>query len=263
MRLTHHPDLIDRLAAAYALGSLRHGARRRFESLARAHAPVQAAVLLWQVRLARMTEIQPSVVPDPSVWVRIDNLLRGERDREAQQVARGVSKAAASTRSASTGWHSLLLWRAAAFSGVLTSVLLLLNADRLDDRYQTVVAGLQQQLNAAPLIEYVAVLSGDQSGTSILVQFDPKNQRLTLKQTGSSEVSVDKSLQLWALLPNQTPRSLGVLDRAQVQRIGANLSAIAGVSTLAISLEPRGGVPSERGPTGPVVYQGALLKTVL
>ena len=35
------------------------------------------------------------------------------------------------------------------------------------------------------------------------------------------------------------------------------------VPTLAISLEPKGGVPSERGPTGPVLFKGELIKRML
>lgn len=35
------------------------------------------------------------------------------------------------------------------------------------------------------------------------------------------------------------------------------------VPTLAISLEPKGGVPSEPGPTGPVLFKGALIQTML
>ena len=35
MNLIKHPELIDRLAASFALGTLRGGARRRFEALAR------------------------------------------------------------------------------------------------------------------------------------------------------------------------------------------------------------------------------------
>ena len=50
MNITQHPDLLDRLAASYALGTLRGGARRRFETLAREHATVRAAALVWQTR---------------------------------------------------------------------------------------------------------------------------------------------------------------------------------------------------------------------
>jgi anti-sigma-K factor RskA len=35
------------------------------------------------------------------------------------------------------------------------------------------------------------------------------------------------------------------------------------VPALAISLEPKGGVPSAGGPTGPVLFKGALLQTTL
>lgn len=261
MRLADHPQLLDRLAAAYALGSLRHGARRRFESLARTHAPVQAAALLWQARLAGLTELQPDVTPAPTVWQRIDNLVRADLAQRAQQSAWVAAEPAPSTRS--TGWRSLALWRTLAFSGILATVLVLLNTGQLENRYRATVADLQNRLAGAPAIEYVAVLSGKRAGASILVQFDPKNRRLTLKQIGSLDVATDKSLQLWALPPGQAPRSLGVLGDTPVQRIDASQSAVTNVPTLAISLEPRGGVPSERGPTGPVLYQGALLQTVL
>lgn len=261
MRLIDHPQLLDRLAAAYALGSLQHGARRRFESLARTYAPVQAAALLWQVRLAGLTELQPKVTPDPTVWQRIDNLVRADLAQLAQQVTRVAAEPAPATRS--TGWRSLALWQTLAFSGILATVLLLLNSGQVESRYRATVADLQNRLAGAAAIEYVAVLSGERAGASILVQFDPKNRRLTLKQIGSLDVASDKSLQLWALPPGQSPRSLGVLGDTPLQRIDASPSAVSGVPTLAISLEPRGGVPSERGPTGPVLYQGALLQTVL
>ena len=260
MRLTDRPHLLDRLAAAYALGSLRHGARQRFEALARTHAPVQAAALLWQMRLAGLTEIQPSVAPDPSVWQRIDNLVRADIDQRAQLDAR---IAAADAPQRDTGWRSLALWRTLAFGGILATVLAVLNTGQVEDQWRTTAAQLQQKLDSAPLIEYVAVLSGTRANVSILVQFDPRNSRLILKQNGPVNVAANKSLQLWALPPGQAPRSLGVLGEAPVQRIGASQSEVTGVPTLAISLEPRGGVPSERGPTGPVLYQGALLQTVL
>src|SRR5256885_17269260 len=84
MNIPRHPELLDRLAAAYALGTLRGAARRRFEQLARDQAPVRAAALLWQGRWSALSEMQAPVRPDDAVWVRIDNLLQAEKTRAAQ-----------------------------------------------------------------------------------------------------------------------------------------------------------------------------------
>src|SRR5256885_11617092 len=90
MNIPRHPELLDRLAAAYALGTLRGAARRRFEHLARDQAPVRAAALLWQGRWSALSEMQAPVRPDDAVWVRIDNLLQAEKARAAQAHRRGA-----------------------------------------------------------------------------------------------------------------------------------------------------------------------------
>ena len=90
MNLPQHPELLDRLASAYALGSLRGGARRRFEALAREQAPVRAAALIWQSRVASMNELQAPVEPSPAVWTRIDNLVQGEKQSAVQQAVRAL-----------------------------------------------------------------------------------------------------------------------------------------------------------------------------
>ena len=63
MNLIHNPDLLDRLASSYALGTLRGGARRRFEAIAREQAPVRAATLIWQSRLSSLNELQVQAAP--------------------------------------------------------------------------------------------------------------------------------------------------------------------------------------------------------
>jgi anti-sigma-K factor RskA len=70
MNITQHPELLQRLAASYALGTLRGGARRRFEALAREHAAVRAAALVWQTHWSGLAELQPGAAPDPAVWLR-------------------------------------------------------------------------------------------------------------------------------------------------------------------------------------------------
>jgi anti-sigma-K factor RskA len=125
------------------------------------------------------------------------------------------------------------------------------------------VQALQAQLRATPQIQYVAVLADNKSAASILVTFDANSQKLTLQRVGSYQEAGDKSLQLWALPPTGGPRSLGVLSQEKLLRLTAGESDIRAVPTLAISLEPKGGVPSAGGPTGPVMFSGALIQKML
>ncbi len=79
MNVASNPTLLELLAASHALGTLRGGARRRFERIAREQPVVRAAALGWQSRLASLTELQTPVVPDAAVWIRIRNLIEAEQ----------------------------------------------------------------------------------------------------------------------------------------------------------------------------------------
>ena len=259
MNLSQHPELLDRLASAYALGTLRGGARRRFEALAREQPPVRAAALIWQSRVASMNELQAPSEPPPAVWTRIDNLVRAEQAQARMAAAR---QSAPPTQPA--GWlRSLALWRGATAAGALATVLAVVTAVGLQDELGQQIGELQAQLATVPAVEYVAVLNDDQSSPSMLVTFDPNNQRLTLQRVGDFQESADKSLQLWALPPSGGPRSLGVLTQERLLKLAAAEGDVREVPTLAISLEPKGGVPSETGPTGPVLFKGALIQKML
>ena len=262
MNLLKNPDLLDHLASTYALGTLRGGARRRFETLAREQAPVRAAALIWQTRLASMNELQPQSTPDAAVWTRIDNLVQGERQAKALQATR--ESARQNEPPALTGWlRSLLLWRGAAAAGALATAFVVVTGLNLRDQMGGEIQQLQAKLQATPQIDYVAVLADGQSAASMLVTFDPKNNKLTLQRVGGYQEADDRSLQLWALPPTGGPRSLGVLGRDKLLRLTAGEADVREVPALAISLEPKGGVPSAGGPTGPVLFSGALIQKML
>ena len=259
MNLSQHPELLDQLASAYALGTLRGGARRRFESMAREQAPVRAAALIWQSRVASMNELQVPAEPPAAVWKRIDNLVRADQEQAIMATAR---KTAAKPMPA--GWlRSLALWRGTTAAGALATVLAVVTAVGLQDNLGSQIGELQAQLATVPKVEYVAVLNDDQASPSMLVTFDPNNKRLTLQRVGNFQESADKSLQLWALPPSGGPRSLGVLTQERLLKLAAAEGDVREVPTLAISLEPKGGVPSETGPTGPVLFKGALIQKML
>ena len=262
MNLLNNPDLLDHLASTYALGTLRGGARRRFETLAREQAPVRAAALIWQTRLASMNELQPQSVPDAAVWTRIDNLVQGEQQAQAMQATR--ESARQNEPPVLTGWlRSLLLWRGAAAAGALATAFVVVTGLNLRDQMGGEIQQLQAKLQATPQIDYVAVLADGQSAASMLVTFDPKNNKLTLQRVGGYQEADDRSLQLWALPPTGGPRSLGVLGRDKLLRLTAGEADVREVPALAISLEPKGGVPSAGGPTGQVLFSGALIQKML
>lgn len=253
MNLIAHPELLELLAASHALGTLRGGARRRFEALAREQAPVRAAALVWQGRLASMTELQTSVAPDPAVWTRIRNMIDAEQSALAIERQRDAANAKADSEPRQGGWlRSLALWRGATAAGALATVLAV-----------AVGLNLRDQLHNAPAVQYVAVLSDDKDAASMLVTFDPKKKQLVLQRVGGFNEGNDKSLQLWALPPGGAPRSLGVLDNAPGLRLAASESDVHAVPALAITLEAKGGVPPGSGPKGPVLFKGALIEKTI
>ena len=167
MNITQHPELLDRLAASYALGTLRGGARRRFETLAREHAAVRAAALVWQTHWSGLAELQELAQPDAAVWKRIDNLVQADRQTQAMQAARLAGQEPALPGAAAPGgWlRSLLLWRGAAAAGALATLAAVVVGVQVNGGLRASsgaqIAELRQQLQAARQIQYVAVLADD------------------------------------------------------------------------------------------------------
>jgi anti-sigma-K factor RskA len=243
VNIHQNPELLDTLAASYALGSMHGAARRRFESLAREHPVVRGAVLLWQERLAAMTEIQPEVAPSANVWRRIE--LAIEADQRVVPVVHSsiVHSSSLIAKSMDDLRRAMSWWRGAAFAAGLAMLL---------------AVAMIGPWRSAPELQFVAVLSDDQSSASLLVNFDPKQQALLVKRVGKYREAADKSLQLWALPVGAAPRSLGVLNDAQDMTLVLADRQSLSVPLLAVSLEPRGGVPSAGGPTGPVLFKGTV-----
>ncbi len=280
MNLSQHPDTLDRLASHYALGTMRGAARRRFETMARQEPLIRAAALAWQTRLAGMTELQREVAPEPQVWTRLNNLVQADLQASQMRALRNTTPPtpqAAANNGASGWWRNLTLWRSAALAGVLATNVVWITSSNLRQQLgeQLASAGaqltnagqqlaqLRTQLQAQPQLAYVAVLSDDKSSASMLVTFDPAKRTLSLQRVGGFQEGADKSLQLWALPPTGGPRSLGVLGQERIVRFTAAEGDITTAPTLAISLEPRGGVPGSGGPTGPVLFKGALIQNAL
>ena len=234
-----NPERIDRLAAEYALGTLRGPARRRFERLLRDHAEendmVREHTKTWQDRLSSLDEALPPISPAPRVWQAISKRLNLAPNRPAPW---------------RLAWSSLHLWRGAT---LLVSVLAL--------GLWVESVSLRKPLAPAPL-PVVAVLADDRSEATLVVHFDAQQNTLTLSGLGTDALAppADRVYELWAIADTQPPLSLGVLATTShpvIQLDAARTAWLKRSGTLAISVEPPGGSMTGT-PTGPVVLTGAL-----
>ncbi len=223
--------LADALAAQYVAGTLRGGAKRRFESLLSGHPALRRAVNAWQDRLMPLTAVLPPEAPPPAVW-------RG--------IERRLWPAAAAGRL--PWWQRLSLWR--GFAALTTAAAVALAVLVVTPPVQPpVVIVLQGTGKAAPAAAtFVASLSGD-------------GRALVTRPLQPVSVQADRVLELWAVPPQGTPRSLGLISAngtTVVPRGKLQASLIKGdTAALAVSLEPPGGSPTG-APTGPVLYAGKL-----
>ena len=222
MRLTD--ELKEKLAAEYALGTLRGRARERMRRRLREDDELARAVAAWEARLAPMTQAVRPVAPPARVWRRIENQLAPAKKQ---------------------GWWKPLALVASGAAAALVAVALLLPLQR-----------------AEIPASYVAVLSDPKTNQPVLIATAQRNAMVLHVNTLDPKIHVaGRSLELWALPRGAQPKSLGVLagERSDLKLVAVADRSLGDVPTLAISLEPPGGSPTGQ-PTGPVLYTGPCVK---
>jgi anti-sigma-K factor RskA len=239
------PELIERLAAEYVLGTLRGRARDRFASVLRAVPAARAAVWRWEARLHGFDDMPIDAaprltMPPEHVWQRITSHLHLN---QAEVIPLTSAQRRVDSRSR--------LWKGvAAFATAASFVLAIL-----------LVRVAEVPFTAA---DHVAVFSDQQSQPQWLVSVDIESGKFTARALNAPALEAGKAFELW-MLPGEgaAPRSLGLLPASShalhAQLPQATLSVLRATSALAVSLEPAGGSPTGL-PTGPVLYQARLLK---
>jgi anti-sigma-K factor RskA len=228
MNLRNNAVLREKLAAEYVLGTLRGGARRRFETWLREDAALRATVAVWQGRLATLSELGRPVAPPARVWTGIERRLGAVAPAPWWQFWR---------LEAARPWALLTM----AAGGVALALGVLLIGQE-----------------GAPLPQRVAALADAQARTALVVTADQRRGLLDVRVARDIRVPDDRTLQLWAIGSNGKPRSLGILADNRHAELRLDQRATGpDVVLLAISLEPKGGSPDPNGPTGPVLYKGS------
>ncbi|HET7772333.1 MAG TPA: anti-sigma factor [Burkholderiaceae bacterium] len=225
------PPLADRLASEYVLGTLRGGARRRFEALLPAHPQLQDAVARWQRRLVPLAATVTPVQPSPRVWQRIEQQLFGAASAAAQAPLRW--------------WQRLGLWQGATgLAGAAAIALAVLIAQPQPTQPPIVVVlGTNPEAASVMQASFVASVSAD-------------GKALVLRPVGGVSVDATRALELWAVPAQGAPRSLGLVA-AQGATTVVRAELLRNTAAFAVSLEPAGG--SKTGaPTGPILSLGKL-----
>lgn len=240
MNILHNAELLERLSAEYALGTLRGRARRRFEAWMREHAIVRRAVEQWQDRLNPLAEFASTATPPAYVWDAIEKSLSLNGNQSA---------GAAKPSFWQTLGGNLNFWRNVSMASTALATLLL------------VVLLMQQPEPAAPATSFIAMLADDKSQPIAVATGDAQNGQLVVKVLTPQPIAADKSLELWAVPKEGPPRSLGLL--AADGSVSLPLPSDAqpdSIPLLAVTLEPKGGSPDPNGPTGPIVFKGAWVR---
>lgn len=227
--------LCDKLVSEYILGTLRGGARRRFETWLRDDAVLRRIVAQWQDRLYPMAELAPPAQPSPQVWQAIEKRLdlRPRGRRAFWLVLR----------------DDLRFWRGLGLaSTALAAILATVLVTRLPE-------------SGTPAASYVATLADEKAQAVMVVTGDARRRMLTIKVVTPQRLAADRSLELWALPKEGAPRSLGLVAADGTASLPLPENATPqSVPALAVSLEPKGGSPKPDGPSGPVLFKGAWLQ---
>ena len=227
-----NPELCDRLAAEYVLGTLRGRARARFESLLRYDPSLRRTVAEWEARITPLAAAASEIAPPARVWQAISHRIAG------------------------TARHggSLTFWRGLAVTSAAFALVL--------------AAFIGVAPRPEPPLAMVAVMNDDKGQPAMVVSWPPmtamRDPHLRIKVVQEHPTMASGTAwEMWMLPGGKAaPVSLGLIgiDRDQVMKIAPALAGRMGDAWgIAMSVEPTGGSPTG-APTGPVIFKGQCVK---
>ncbi|MCY7387698.1 MAG: anti-sigma factor [Burkholderiales bacterium] len=227
-----NPELRSRLASEYVLGTLKGGARRRFEDHLKNDATLRTEVAGWERHLSPLAERLAPVTPSDRVWTRIEARL----DRQSPNSPSAVK--------AVSLWESLTFWRSLGLRASTLAVALL--------TAMLVLKPVEQ----SPIL--TAVLAEDNNVARVFVE-QQKSGMLMVKMVTPWKTMNGMSLELWVVPKEGAPRSLGLINDTGETRLALTGmdEKLSGGLVFALSKEPPGGAPTGQ-PTGSVMCKGAI-----
>ena len=230
-----HPELRSRLASEYVLGTLKGGARRRFEQYLRRDPALRIEVTNWETRLIPLADRLKPVAPSARVWEKIDMRIDGfNRGSRSENKKSGL-------------WESIAFWRnfglgAGGLATALLTAMLVL-----------------KPIDQDPML--TAVLAEDNNVARVFIE-QPKSGMLMVKMVTPWKTMNGMALQLWVVPKDGAPRSLGMInDTGETKLVLVGMDEkLSGGLVFAISKEPPGGSPTGQPSPGSVMCKGAIAR---
>ena len=228
------PELRDRLAAEYVLGTLHGHARARMQQLLRDDLLLQARVAFWEHKLLPMAAPLWAAAPSAKVWRAI-----------AARVA---------PREAVRPWWAR--WFEARLLGSLAAGLVL-------GLTLTLIGPALLERDAAEIQDsqlpqsYVGVLAAANGRTGVIVSSLRHGKVMDVKQVQPVPLEAGRTLYLWAIDADGATRPIGPVPQGsfvQVALAQTSETLFARAVELALSVESETAAPLL--PNGPYVYRG-------
>lgn len=226
------------LASEYVLGILDGDEWRRARRLAATDPGFREEVTRWRGRLGSMLDTVEPITAPAGLWSRIASAIGPEgRPSSVYVLHRKVAiwqGVAASMTALAACLALFVMFRPATPAPVTTA----------------------PQVASSPMVARVS----EGQRVALVANWDPQRGQLLIATAAGLRVQPTRSNELWMIPSGGKPRSLGVMPdgtHALVAVPSAARSLMRAGTTLAVSVEPRGGSPTG-APTGPVVASGVL-----
>jgi anti-sigma-K factor RskA len=236
------PELRERLASEYVLGTLHGRARPRFQQLMRADAELQARVAFWEQQLMPMAARLSAVAPSAKVWKAIAGRV-APREQAVQAQPSGLLRGWAH-------WFDLRTLGSVA-AGLFVGMAVTLMGPRLLDRDAADVA--ESQLPQS----YVGVLATADGRTGLIVSSLRHGKVVDVKQVQGVAVAPGHTLYLWTIDADGKTRPIGPVPQGSFVQVPLSETSekLFGKATeLALSIEPVNSAPVQ--PSGAFAYRG-------
>lgn len=236
------PELRDRLASEYVLGTLHGRARRRFQTLMAQDPALREAVAFWEREFVPLASPLSGAAPTAKVWAGIQSRIAPASAQAARQP--GWFERWFGIRALGTAVAGLFVGVALT---VLVPQLMGLDPDRSSNQLPESYAGFLQDGNGLQ---------------SMLISSRRHGRVVDIKVTRPVPVAADQRLELWALPKDGAPMFLGLVPaqgKGRIELPAPAESLLAKVTELAVSSAPIAAPPSDK-PAGPFILRGPCAK---